>query len=91
MVKAAQSREYLINSNKKKGVKTDRQNVQSSNLRSIGYDQSTEVLEIEFHSGSIYQYFNVAESVYLALRNAASKGNYFHSHIREHYRYKRIR
>ena len=69
----------------------DRQPIQSSNLRSIGYDQNTNILEIEFHSGGVYQYFNVPESIYLALMKAVSKGTYFHDHIKEHYRYKHIR
>ena len=33
--------------------------VQSSNLASVGYDSGNMVIEIEFHSGRIYQYFNV--------------------------------
>ena len=69
----------------------DRQHVRSTNLRSIGYDPDARVLEIEFHSGSIYQYINVPEQVYLALMNAVSKGSYFSDHIKERYKFKRIR
>jgi hypothetical protein len=69
----------------------ERQPVQLSNLRSIGYDQNTNILEIEFHSGGIYQYFNVPEYVYLALMQAASKSTYFHDNIKQRYKYKRIR
>jgi hypothetical protein len=69
----------------------ERQPVQSSNLLSVGYDKNTNILEIEFRSGSIYQYFNVPESMYVELLNAASKGTYFHNHIRGHYMYKRIK
>ena len=35
-----------------------RQPVSSSNIRSIGYDSMSSTLEIEFHSGGVYQYFN---------------------------------
>lgn len=69
----------------------NRQFVQSSDLQSIGYDQNTNVLEVEFHSGGIYQYFKVPEFVYLALVSATSKGTYFHKNIKERYKYKRIR
>lgn len=69
----------------------DRQPVQSSNLRSIGYDRNINTLEIEFHSGGIYQYFNVPESIYLALMKAVSKGTYFHDNIQQRYKYKRIK
>lgn len=68
----------------------NRQFVQSSSLRSIGYNQNTNVLEIEFNSGGIYQYFKVSKSVYVGLVNAASKGTYFHNSIKENYKYKRI-
>ncbi|UOO89101.1 KTSC domain-containing protein [Vitreoscilla massiliensis] len=62
--------------------------VASSNLRSVGFEGGT--LEIEFHSGSVYQYFNVPESVYLGLLRASSKGRYHHTCIKGVYRYKRI-
>ena len=65
--------------------------VQSSNLRSVGYDSSTKVLEIEFHSGGIYQYSNVSENVYSALISASSKGKYFASYIKDSYPARKIR
>lgn len=37
----------------------DRTPVSSTNLKSVGYDAVNRVLEIEFHDGGIYQYFNV--------------------------------
>lgn len=67
-----------------------RQPVQSSNLRTVGYDKETKVLEIEFIKGAVYRYFDVPEPVYLGLMDAASKGTYFHEHIRGRYGYKRV-
>lgn len=69
----------------------ERQFVRSSNLRSVGYDESTNTLEIEFNSGSVYQYFNVPNHIYLNLMGAVSKGTYLHSYIKGRYRYERIR
>ncbi|MFL5807477.1 MAG: KTSC domain-containing protein [Roseiflexaceae bacterium] len=63
----------------------NRQPVSSSNLRSVGYDPAAQLLEIEFHSGGVYQYTGVPESIYSALMQAASKGSYFHDHIKDHY------
>jgi hypothetical protein len=63
----------------------NRQPVSSSNLRSVGYDRQSQILEIEFHSGGIYQYTSVPESIYTALMQAASKGSYFHDHIKDRY------
>lgn len=68
-----------------------RQSVSSSNIRSIGYDSKFQTLEIEFHSGGIYQYFNVPESIYNALMAASSHGSYFHRHIKNRYRCTKIR
>jgi hypothetical protein len=32
--------------------------VESSNIASVGYDKENQILEIEFHHGAVYQYFN---------------------------------
>jgi len=68
-----------------------RQLVDSSNIRSIGYDSRSQTLEIEFHSGGIYQYFNVLKSTYNGLTAASSCGSYFHRHIKDQYRWTQIR
>ncbi len=52
-----------------------RQQVDSSNLKSIGYEK--QVLEIEFQNGDVYQYFDVPKDEYIALMNAESHGKYF--------------
>ena len=67
-----------------------RKPVVSSNIRSIGYDGANQVLEIEFHSGGVYQYYSVPASVYNALMQAPSHGQYFHRHIRGVYRYQEV-
>jgi len=56
--------------------------VESSNIVSIGYDPVTSTLEIEFHSGAIYQYFAVPQEIYDGLMNARSKGAFFHQFIK---------
>jgi len=68
-----------------------RETVKSSNLRSIGYDMSTQTLEIEFNSGGIYQYSQVPENIYDGLMNAPSHGRYFHHFIRDKYPTRRVR
>ena len=64
--------------------------VDSSNLASVGYDPFTNLLEIEFRNGSIYQYFNVPVSVHAGLMTANSHGKYFARYIRGRYRFRRI-
>lgn len=63
----------------------ERESVQSSNIRSLGYDFNTSTLEIEFHSGAVWQYFDVPESVYYNMRNSDSLGKYFHANIKGQY------
>ena len=67
-----------------------RYSVASSNLASVGYDTATQTLEIEFLSGSVYQYYNVPEHMYEQLMRAGSKGRFFHQYIRNAYPYSRI-
>jgi len=69
----------------------ERRNVSSSNVRSVGYDQAAQILEIEFHSGGVYQYSNVPINVYTSLMNAPSKGGYFARIIKDSYLTKKLR
>jgi hypothetical protein len=64
--------------------------VESSNLKSVGYDEKTRVLEIEFHHGGIYRYYDVPADTHSALMKAESKGKYFQSHIRNKFRFEKI-
>jgi len=54
-----------------------RQAVESTNIKSAGYDPEDEVLEIEFHSGGVYHYVGVPVAVYEGMLAARSKGRYF--------------
>jgi len=63
----------------------ERINVASSNINSIGYDEATNTLEVEFNSGSIYRYSGVPEHEYKGLLSASSKGRYVNAHIKDRY------
>ena len=67
-----------------------RDNVSSSNILSIGYDNNSETLEIEFHGGAVYQYYNVAQGVYDSMMAASSKGQFLHSQIKDRFPYSRV-
>src|SRR5690606_3732057 len=68
----------------------DRETLDSTSIREIGYSALSNTLEIEFQRGGVYLYFNVPEQVYDAFRSAASRGEYFNKHIRSAYEYKRV-
>ncbi len=61
--------------------------VESNMIHAIGYDPETQILEIIFNEGSIYQYGDVPPQVYEAFMRAESKGNFFIEHIRTGYNY----
>lgn len=63
--------------------------VGSTNIASIGYDASTETLEIEFLKGGVYEYYGVPESVHQDLMSAGSHGIYFRQNIMNSYSYSR--
>ncbi len=67
-----------------------RQSVSSSNISSIGYDPESHTLEIEFHSGGVYQYIAVPQSIYDELMHASSHGSYFHRYVKDQYRWTKI-
>ena len=62
-----------------------RTEVDSTTMRSVGYDSAQQILEIEFTSGAIYQYLEVPATVFDKLMQAESKGRYFSQEIRDDY------
>lgn len=63
----------------------DRQAVVSSNIAAVGFDEDTGTLQVEFSSGTVYEYQGVPKDVYDGLMAAESKGSYFAKHIRGAY------
>lgn len=66
-----------------------RQPIESSAISSVGYDPRSEVLEVEFSSGAVYDYFGVPPGIYRSLLKAPSKGKYVSRRIRDRYRFER--
>ena len=67
-----------------------RQSVESSNLKSIGYDEFLLVLEIEFKSGAVYRYYGVPSEVHDELINAESVGKYFNANVKSKYNFLKV-
>lgn len=67
-----------------------RRHVSSKSLRSVGYDQPTQALEVEFNNGGIYRYFEVPVTIFHHLMEAPSKGQYLNAFVRDHYPFSRI-
>lgn len=59
----------------------------SSNIAFIRYDNEQSILEVRFHNGGTYQYYDVPSQVADDFERAESKGSFLASSIKGHYRY----
>ena len=64
--------------------------VDSSSLQSVGYNEEYQTLEVEFRNGAVYQYYNCPKLMYDELMNSPSKGQFFHSQIRDRFPFSRV-
>lgn len=51
-------------------------------IKSVGYDAEARRLEVEFHSGKVYHYADVAPETHQAFITAESIGAHFGRHIK---------
>ncbi len=68
-----------------------REPVESSAIKSIGYNEDKQLLEVEMlESGRIYKYFDVPFEEYLDFMDAPSYGKFYSTNIRDKYEYKEL-
>lgn len=60
-----------------KVLKTKLNPVKSSNIMAMGYNEGEKIMEVRFHSGSTYRYFDVDLDTYKAIKSAPSIGKRF--------------
>lgn len=60
----------------------ERKKIVSSNINSIGYDEESTTLEVEFYNLKVYQYSPVSREGYNLLMNAESIGSFFAKNIK---------
>jgi hypothetical protein len=65
--------------------------VDSSVFTSAAYRAGARQLYLRFHNGDIYRYFEYPLQGYEDFLAADSKGGYFSQHIRDRFRYERVR
>jgi hypothetical protein len=65
------------------------QSVQSSNIQSVGYDETTSTLFVKYTSGT-YKYNNVDKKVYDDLLTSTSKGRFMNENIKGQYTYSKV-
>jgi hypothetical protein len=63
----------------------DRKRVNSSKVRSVGYEEKTRTLEVEMSNGQVFQYPGVYPEVYRQFMAAPNPGAFFDDKIAEEY------
>lgn len=66
------------------------QEVQSSNIKAIGYDIIESVVKIEFTTGTMYTYFDVPVGDFEALLVAESVGKHFNLNFKDKFKFEKI-
>ena len=65
--------------------------LESKMLSAAAYDNSKQTLYLRFRAtGAVYRYFEFTAADYLAFQKSESKGRFFRSRIRDHFRYERM-
>ena len=65
--------------------------LESKMLSAAAYAGSKQILYLRFrNTGDVYRYFEFPAADYRAFLSAESKGRFFRSHIRDHFRYERM-
>jgi KTSC domain len=67
-----------------------RKRVNSSKLRSVGYDEATRTLEVEMSDGQVFQYIGVYPEVHRRLMAAPNPTAFFDDKIADDYTPKRV-
>lgn len=68
----------------------ERVSVSSSNIASVGHDESSQTLEVEFLNGAVYEYYDVPEHVFQELISASSVGGYLAQRVKNVYSFSRV-
>ena len=63
----------------------ERKPVESSYLKSVGYDPAKQLLEVEYANGGVYEYSGVPEKVYADMMAAESVGKFFGAKVRSEF------
>ena len=61
----------------------------SSNVARFAYDESNQVLKVEFKNGAIYDYYDIPENVFHGMRGAPSAGQFLAQNVKSRFRYAR--
>ena len=69
----------------------ERKKVNSSNIRTVGYEASSQTLEVELSDGTIWEYSRVPSEVHRRFMAAPTMISYYRDNIEEDYSRRRIK
>jgi len=62
---------------------------ESSTVARFGYDETSQILSVEFSSGVTYNYYDVSQPVFEQMKTSSSKGQFISQNLKGVYRYAR--
>jgi hypothetical protein len=68
----------------------NRKDVESTMIRTIGFDPDTSTLEVVFNNDEVWHYFDFPESLWYEFETADSHGKFFNRMIKKHYAESRV-
>jgi len=68
----------------------ERKRVNSSKIRSVGYDEKSQTLEVELSNGQVFQYVQVYPEVYRRCMAAPNPTSFYADKIAEDYTGRRV-
>ena len=67
-----------------------RLSIDSDSLRSIGYNELGQMMEVEFEDGTLRQYYDVPLDIYDDFLETKTKDNYFNDYVKDNYLFQQI-
>jgi hypothetical protein len=74
----------------KEALNMQRTGIAVNGIAQVGYEDGSEILEIEFTSGKVFQFFNVPPKMFDQLMDSQFKEFYYQNNIHDRFPYKRI-
>ena len=64
--------------------------VNSAVIKALGYNEESRVCRVEFSTGRVFDYENMAPDVYAQFSGAASIGRYWHANVKGQYSFREV-
>ena len=64
--------------------------ITSPGIEQLGYEEGSEILEIKFVSGTVYEFYNVPSKMYEQLMSSPRKELFYETNILVRFPYKRL-